>query len=441
MASNLQQRDRRIDRSTALTERALETIPDATQTNSKSPREYVRGVAPTYLERADGSHVWDVDGNEYIDYVMALGPVNLGYNYPPVKQAVEDQLDQGSMFTLSHPVEIDVAERLVEHVPSAEKVRFLKNGNDATTLAAKLARAYTDRDVVATHGYHGWTDVWQAGSHSRGIPDAVGDYTARFDYNDIESLERIFEAHPGDVAGIVMTPVKFDAPEDDFLEQVREIADREDALLVFDEILTGFRFGLGGAQEYFGVTPDLTCFAKAMANGYPVSALVGRSDVMDVITDDDFVYSMTYAGETLSLAAAKAAIDVMVDEDVTEHVWRQGETLSTGYNDLVAEFDLESYTECQGIPGPLTGISFSGDDDVSTNLLKSLFQQECIERGVLFGRQLVSYSHSDEDIAYTLDVYEQALETLAAGIRAGDVKDRLHGEPIGTSFSDVTNAQ
>ena len=431
--------DRQLSKSAEFAERARTLIPGGAQTQSKSPTQFVQGVAPTHIERGDGSHVWDVDGNEYIDYAMALGPVVLGHDYPEVTRAVEDQLADGSMYTMPHPLQVEVAELVAEAVPCAEMVRFGKNGNDVTTLSAKLARAYTERDVIATQGYHGWTDVWLSnGDASRGIPDAVGDYTESFDYNDIESLERIFEEHPDDVAAIVTTPVNLEPPEDDFLQQVREIADREGALLVFDEILTGFRFSLGGAQEYFDVTPDLACFAKAMANGFPISALAGRRDVMEIIADDDFIYSMTYAGEAPSLAAAKAAIGVQRDEDVHGHIARQGRVLRDGYNDLAAEFGLDEVTQCKGYPWR-TQVSFTDRSGVSGRIAKSLFMQECLRRGVLFsGTHLVSYSHTDEDIEQTLEVYRDGLAELADAYEQGDVEERLKGDPVGETMRERT---
>lgn len=430
---------RSLDRSSQLLTKARDLIPGCSQTNSKGPTQWVLDVAPTHLERGKGSHVWDVDGNEYVDYPMALGPVILGHDYPAVTDAVEQQLQDGTVFSMPHPLQIDVAEQFVDVVPCAEMVRFGKNGNDVTTLAAKLARAYTGRDIIATQGYHGWPDVWMGHtSLNRGIPDAVGELTASFEYNDIESLEKIFEEHPDDVAAIVTTPVNHAEPEDDFIQRMRKIADREDVLLIFDEILTGFRFAVGGAQEYFDVTPDLACFAKGMANGYPISAIAGRQDVMQMIEEDDVFFSMTYAGDALSLAAANACISVMRDEGVIDHIFEQGKTLKRGYNELAAAYGIDHRTECNGYP-PRFSARFQDEEGESDQLAKSLFMQECLERGVLFsGNHLVSYSHTDADIDHTLDVYEAAMETLADAIDADDVEDRLDGEPVGSTLRQRT---
>lgn len=424
---------RSLARSEKLLDRARRLIPGACQTNAKSPTSWVQGVAPTHLERGDGSHVWDVDGNEYIDHVSSLGPIILGHDYPAVTEAVAAQIVDGTMFSLPHPLQVEVAEQLVEAVPCAEAVRFAKNGNDVTTLAAKLARAYTDREVIATQGYHGWTDVWIGATElNRGVPAATGDLTVQFQYNDIESLERVFGAYPDDVAAVVMPAVHLEPPEDGFLERVRELTREKGALLVFDEIVTGFRFGVGGAQEHFGVTPDLACFAKAMANGYPISAIAGRRDVMELLEERDFFFTMTYAGEAVSLAAANACLSVLQDEPVVDHIFRQGEKLRDGYNDLAAEHGVADYTGCHGHP-PRSEVHFQDADGQPGILLKSLFIQECLERGVLFsGTHLPNYSHTDEDVERTLEVYDDAMAEVATALEEGDAMRRLKGSPIGT---------
>lgn len=434
--------ERSLERSQQLARKAAKLIPGGAQTGSKSPTQFVQGVAPTHIERGKGSHIWDVDGNEYIDYVMALGPILLGHDYPEVRDAVEDQLRDGTMFTMEHPLQVDVAELLTEVIPCAEMVQFAKNGNDVTTLAAKLARAHTGRDVIATQGYHGWPDVWMSATPiDRGIPDGIGKHTERFEYNDIEGLERIFDEHPGDVAAIVTTPVNLEAPKNDFLQRVREIADQEDALLVFDEILTGFRFALGGAQEYFGVTPDLACFAKGMANGYPISALAGRSDVMRVLEEQDVFFSTTYAGEVLSLAATKAAIGIQKEKDVHEHIAKQGEKLIDGYDELAAEFDTEDRTSTMGF-GPRFKITFTDESGETNHFAKSLFMQECMKRGVLFtDGHLPSYSHTDEDIEMTLGVYREAMKVLATAERHDDFEDRLEGASVGATLRERTGEE
>ncbi|WP_247004543.1 aminotransferase class III-fold pyridoxal phosphate-dependent enzyme [Halosolutus gelatinilyticus] len=439
---------RSVQRSLELAERARKLVPGASHTGSKSPKQFVQGVSPTHIQRAEGSRLWDVDDNEYVDCNAALGPVLLGHSYPDVTEVVADQIQDGTMYTMEHPLHVEVAELISDMVPCAEKVTFAKSGNDVTTLAAKVARAYTDRDVIATQGYHGWPDVWFSDNENldAGIPDVIGEYTESFEYNDIESIERIFEEHPDDVAAIVTTPVNLDPPEDEFLQRLREIADREGAVLVFDEVLTGFRFAPGGAQEYFGVTPDLACFAKAMANGYSISALAGKRDVMDVIARDDFFYSMTYAGDAATLAAAKATLTVQREENVHEHIFEIGEQLRDGYNDLAAELGLDDVTEANGYP-PRFSIGFSGDrvagpseDEVHVGrVLETLFMQEAHKRGVLFtGPHIPTYSHTEDDVDEILHTYRECLGVLDDAIESGDVESYLEGELVGASLRERT---
>ena len=428
--------ERSLVRSEELKARAERLIPTLAQTFSKGPTQFVQGVAPVFLERGDGSHVWDVDGNEYIDYINALGPIILGHNYPAVTEAVRRQMGDGTIFSLSHPLEVEVAELLVEVVPCAEMVRFAKNGSDVTSGAIRAARAFTGRDIIASEGYHGWHE-WSIArtTRNKGVPEPVRELTATFEYNDIAGLEKIFAKHPGEVAAVIMEPVETEEPEDGFLNKIRELTEREGALLIFDEIVTGFRVGLGGAQEYFGVTPDLACFGKAMANGYPVSAVVGRRHVMEWF--DEIFFSSTFGGEALSLAAAKATIGVMQSEPVFEHLWHQGRRLRDGYNVLAQEFEIDAYTRSQGL-GPRISMSFKDESGAESLPLKSLFQQESLKRGVLAsGGHNICYSHSDADIDYTLRVYRTALEICSVAIKEGDVLGRLEGAPLEPVFRRV----
>jgi glutamate-1-semialdehyde 2,1-aminomutase/spore coat polysaccharide biosynthesis protein SpsF len=413
--------------------RAQKVIPSCTQTFSKGPTQFVQGVAPVFLERGQGSHVWDVDGNEYIDYAMALGPIILGHNYPSVTEAVMRQMKDGTTFSLPHPLEVRLAEMLVEVIPCAEMVRFAKNGSDVTSGAVRVARAYTGRDVIACCGYHGWQD-WYIGTTTRnkGVPKPLAELSISCEYNNIASLERAFSEHPGKVAAVIMEPVGVAEPRDGFLRKVRDLTQREGALLIFDEIVTGFRMALGGAQEYYGVTPDLACFGKAMGNGYPIAAVVGRREIMELF--DEVFFSFTFGGEALSLAAAVATITEIRERDVIEHLWEQGQKLKDGYNVLAREFKLDERTGCVGFP-PRTVVTFKDENGEDSLLLKSLFQQECIRRGVLFsGSQNMCYSHNDADIDHTLRVYRTAMEILADAIHKENVKDRLEGEVVQPVF-------
>ena len=413
--------------------RARHVIPSCTQTFSKGPTQFVQGVAPIFLQRGRGSHVWDVDGNEYIDYPMALGPIVLGYDDPDVLAAVRAQLADGVTFSLAHPLEVEVAETLAKIVPCAEMVRFGKNGSDVTSGAVRAARAHTGRDVIACCGYHGWQD-WYIGTTTRrrGVPEAVCELTRTFTYNDLGSLERIFAEHRGRVAAVILEPVGVVEPEREFLQRVASVTHANGAVLIFDEIVTGFRLALGGAQERFGVVPDLACFGKAMANGFPLSAVVGRRAIMEVF--DEIFFSVTFGGEALSLAAARATMAKLHEKNVIEHLWRQGARLRDGYNALAREVGLASLTQCLGYP-PRTVLTFADGAGAESLATKSLFQQEMIKRGILIaGGFNLCYAHSDDDIRRTLDACRDALAILARALAEGRVEASLEGPVIQPVF-------
>jgi glutamate-1-semialdehyde 2,1-aminomutase/spore coat polysaccharide biosynthesis protein SpsF len=374
-----------------------------------------------------------VDGNQYIDYPMALCPIVLGYSYPAVTEAVKKQLADGITFSLPHPLEIEVAEQLAELIPCAEMARFGKNGSDATAGAVRLARSYTGRDKIACCGYHGWQD-WYIGttSFNRGVPKSVQQLTLTFEYNKIESLQRLFAEHPGEIAAVILEPIGVAEPHESFLRQIRELCSRESCLLIFDEIITGFRLARGGAQEHFGVIPDLACFGKAMANGFPISAVVGPREIMKLF--EETFFSFTFGGEALSLAAAQATMKEIAEKDVIGHLWEQGRVLMDGVNVLAHEFGLERFVRCAGLP-PRTVVNFYDESGRDSLLIKSLFQQECFKRGVLFsGGQNMCYSHSNEDIEYTLRVYRTAMEIVAEGIRHEQVREKIEGTPVQPVF-------
>jgi len=427
---------RNLTRSQDLKRWAEALIPGASQTLSKGPTQYVEGIAPTFLVRGQGCHVWDADGNQYIDYPMALGPIILGHAYSAVDEAVKRQMNDGTVFSLPHPLEIEVAERLVTMVPCAEMVRFAKNGSDATAGAVRLARAYTGKDRIACCGYHGWQD-WYIGSttFNGGVPLAVQQLTQTFEYNNIESLKCIFAEHPNQVAAVILEPVGVVEPQQGFLEQIRELCRREGALLIFDEVITGFRLARGGAQEHFNVIPDLACFGKAMANGYPLSAIVGPREIMKHF--DEAFFSFTFGGEALSLAAAQATMKEIAEKEVIPHLWEQGRKLQDGVNVLAREFGVERFVRCLGL-APRTVVTFSDQSGRESLLIKSLFQQECLKRDVLFscGHNLC-FSHSADDIEYTLRVYRAAMEIVGAAIRQENVSERLEGKPVQAVFRRV----
>ena len=422
----------KLDISKKLLKKARDLIPACTQTFSKGPSQFVQGIAPNFVSRAEGCKIWDVDGNEFIDYTMALGPMVLGYNYPIVNEAIISQLKEGTTFTLPHKIEVELAELLVNIIPCAEMVRYGKNGSDVTSAAVRAARAYTGREKIACCGYHGWQD-WYIGTTTRnkGVPKCVRELTLAFEYNNIESLVEIFDKNKDEVACVIMEPVSTIEPKDNFLEEVKKVTHENDAILVFDEVVTGFRIALGGAQEYYGVIPDLACFGKGMANGMPISAIVGKSDIMGEF--EEIFFSFTFGGETLSIAAAIATINEIIEKKVIEYIWNTGNILVNGIKKLIKENELENYVEIIGLP-PRTVMTFKNEKGEESLEMKSLFQQECIKRGVLFtGAHNISYSHTKETIDKTMEVYSESLKILKEAIETSSIRDRLEGgivEPV-----------
>ncbi len=414
-------------------ERALKIIPLGSQTFSKSMTQYPYGVSPYFIKRGKGSHVWDVDGNEYIDFVNALAAVTLGYNDIDVTSAVRAQLEDGTIFTLPHELEIKVAEKITEMVPCAEMVRFGKNGSDATSGAIRLARAYTRRDHVVVCGYHGWQD-WYIGSTSRnlGVPKAVSDLTHTFTYNDVESLHKIFKEYPDQIAAVIMEPMNVIEPENGFLEKVKELTHENKAVFIFDETVTGFRFANGGAQEYFGVIPDLATFGKGLANGYPVSAIAGTAEIMRLM--EEVFFSFTFGGETLSLAAALAAMTKIQKEPVIEKLWSQGRKIVGETKLLIESYGLKDVLSIGG--KECWSFLIFKDSDIYTQWeLKTLFLQEVLSRGIMtVGSHNMSYAHSDDDIARLLKVYSDVFRIAQEVLMKKDLNERLHTKPISQLF-------
>jgi glutamate-1-semialdehyde 2,1-aminomutase len=414
--------------------RAVGLIPAVTQTLAKGPGQYVKGVAPKYLLRGKGAHVWDVDGNEYLDYTMGVGPLSLGYCYDAVDAAIKRQLEYGITFSMMHPLEVEVAELIREVIPNAESVRFSKTGCDVTTAAVRLARAFTGREKVLCCGYHGWHDWYIAVTdRNKGIPQVTRDLTYTFNYNDIQS---VIDSIDMDTACVILEPVVFEAPSENFLHKVKEICQRNGTLLIFDEMWTGFRLALGGAQEYFGVKADLACFSKAAANGMPLSILTGRQDVMQLLEKKVFFFT-TFGGEALSLAAAKATIEELRDKEVPEYLDRIGNAIKEGYNTIAAGLGM-NYTKCSGF-GFRTILTF--DASAGNPLeIKSLVQQELIKRGVLWGGfHTVSYSHSEADIDYTISAYREILPIIEKAVNENTVRRLLRGEPVEPVFRKTGN--
>ena len=423
----------RYQRSEELLERALKTIPLGSQTFSKSKTQYPFGVSPYFIQRGLGSHVWDVDGNEYIDMISSLASVTLGYNDPDVTASVKVQLEEGVIFSLPHPIEMQVAEKICEIVPCAERVRFGKNGSDATAGAIRLARAYTNRDHVAVCGYHGWQD-WYIGStlRNRGVPKATRDLTHTFAYNDIESLDKLFREWPEQIAAVILEPMNVVEPKDGFLEKVKELAHKHGALLVFDETITGFRYANGGAQEYFGVTPDLATFGKGLANGYPVSAVAGRADMMKLM--EEIFFSFTFGGETLSLAAALATMQKLQREPVVATIQRQGKKIIEGLTAIISNNNAGNILSVSGHP-TWSFLLIKDTAPYTQWQIKTLFMQEMLARGILtFGSHNINYSHSDDDVKKLLAVYGEVIPMLVTGVNDQTLEKMLCCQPLEPLF-------
>ena len=417
----------RYKNSEAMLERALKTIPLGSQTFSKSKTQFPFGASPFYLEKGKGSKVWDVDGNEYLDFMSALLCVSIGYADEDVTNAVCEQIKTGVSFSLPHRLEMEVSEQLVSMIPCAEKVRFGKNGSDATSAAIRLARAYTKKDIVLVCGYHGWQD-WYIGSTTRnlGVPLSTQELTKVFKYNDMGSLSDLVNAYRGQIAAIIMEPMNLEYPKEGYLQNVQRIAKKEGIVFIFDETITGCRFAKGGAQEFFGVTPDLATFGKGLANGFPLSAIVGKSEIMDLM--EDIFFSGTFAGETASLAAAKVVLDKVESLNIPETLAETGNYLLDRLNSLIKELGCEYFLGTAGHPS-WSFLLISDTDNYTSFEIKTLFMQEMLKRGILtFGTHNISYSHTKQDVDCLLSAYKKVFPLLKKALEDNNLINKLECE-------------
>jgi len=407
--------------------RAKKLIPALSQTFSKAHYSYVDGVYPTYLSHGNGSHVFDVDNNEYIDFVLGLGPITLGYNYPSVNKAIKTQLSKGISFSIPHFLEVEASEKINSIIPGAEMVRFAKTGSDAGTAAIRAARAITKRNNIAYWGgggvWHDWFTVIT--SKNEGIPKILRKMIRKFEYNDIESLKVLFEDWHGEVAAVYMEPMMTKFPKNNFLNNVKSIAKKNGALLIFDEVITGFRYSRGGAQELLKIKSDLAVFGKGVANGMPLAVITGKRKYMEKF--NDIFYSTTYGGETLSLAASIAVINEIKRKPVIKHCWNLGSILNSEFNKLADEIGVN--IKMEGMP-VRSSIICKNSNGKPSLLIKSLFYQEMVKRGILFGPGWVflSYSHSMKDIKKTLDESKKSMKIVKNAIDTKTVKSSLQGK-------------
>ena len=403
--------DARIKKSEALFQEAREYIPGGAQL-SRCPTNFVPGAYPLYVQKTQGCRFTDIDGNEYIDYLMGYGPIILGYCYPRVNDAVRGMLDKCTVITMSHPIHVELARELVRIVPCAEMVYPRKTGSGATSTAVKIARVYTGKEKVIRYGYSGWHDwSWECPwwrDYASGAPKILADYIFDIPYNDLEALEKLLKAQCDQVACLIMEPVKLTPPKQGYLQGVRDLCRKYGVLLIFDEIKTGFRLALGGGQEYFGVTPDMATLSKAMANGFPIAAVVGRREVMAVA--ERMSLSATFDGEVTAMAAALATIHEIEDKKVNQHLWAVGQRLMAGLDGLAKETGIEA--QCVGLP-PMPYLDFVSKDAIENQVLKNIFYRETARNGVFFAPNhlwYVTYSHKEKDIDQTLEIARNAFK-------------------------------
>jgi glutamate-1-semialdehyde 2,1-aminomutase len=425
-----------FSKSRDLQPKAHRLIPGGAHTYAKGDDQFPER-APAFIVRGNGCHVWDVDGNEFIEYGMGLRAVTLGHAYQPVVEAAYRQMQLGSNFTRPAKLEVDLAASFLEIVGGADMVKFAKNGSDVTTAAVKLARAFTGRDLVAICADQPFfsTDDWFIGTTdmNAGIPQLIAEMTLKFRYNDIGSLRDVFDRHPGGIACVVMEAEAATAPVPGYLSQVKKLCDERGALLIFDEMITGFRWHLGGAQKFHDVVPHLSTFGKAMGNGFAISALAGKREIMRLggLDHDQprvFLLSTTHGAETHALAASLETIRTYRDQGVVEFLWRQGERLRTGINRSIAQNHLEGFFELIGRPCNLV-FSTCDQDGERSQAFRTLFLQETIRRGVIAPSFVMSFAHTDADIDRTAEAVHEALRVYRKALSEG-IDKYLEGRPI-----------
>jgi glutamate-1-semialdehyde 2,1-aminomutase len=427
-------------RSRELGARLANLVPGGAHTYAKGADQYP-SQSPAILVRGRGSHVWDADGNEFIEYGMGLRAVSLGHAFPAVVDAVRASLDLGTNFTRPSEMELTCAERFLEVIPTADMVKFTKDGSTATSAAIKLARRATGRDMIAIchdHPFFSYDDWFMSTTTADGgIPPAEHERIVAFSYNDLASLTEAHLRHPDRIAAVILEPARTEPPSAGFLEGVRSLCDAHGSVLVFDEMITGFRYDLHGAQHLYGVTPDLSTFGKAMANGFSASALAGRRELMSLggrlrAEDDVFLLSTTHGAEIPALAATIATIDVYMSEPVVASLHRSGEELARGFREVSERHGLGDHVFPVGFPCNLLFATRDAEGRPSQSL-RTLFLQETIRRGVLMPSLVVSYSHTNLEIERTIEAIDAALTVYARALDDG-VDDLLVGPPSRTVF-------
>jgi glutamate-1-semialdehyde 2,1-aminomutase len=426
-----------FEKSKAMQARVHDVIPGGAHTYAKGDDQFPER-APAYIARGKGCHLWDIDGNEFIEYGMGLRAVTLGHAYAPVMEAAYRQMLLGNNFNRPALLELECAQMLQSMVPGADMVKFAKDGSTIVTGALKLARAYTGRDLVAISSdspFFSYND-WFIGTTAvdGGIPAIEKSLTVRFDYNDIASLERLFAAYPDRIAMVLMEPCRTVEPKDGFLTKAAELTRQHGAVFMFDETISGFRFHRGGAQSIYGVTADLSCFGKAMANGFSLSALTGRREIMELgglrqqKRERVFLLSTTHGAEYPALAAAVETMRIYRDEPVIEHLYAVGEQLRSGFEAVAKDLGLSDYLTIAGRPCNLL-YGTRDHDGQPSQAYRTLFLQELIRWGVLAPSFIVSYSHDQTDIDYTIEAVRRAAMVYRQALDARSTDGLLVGQP------------
>lgn len=430
-----------LPRSSAANERMHEVIPGGAHTYAKGDDQYPEDFAPV-ISHGLGAHVWDVDGNDYVELGSGLRSVSLGHAHPRVLEAVRRELDRGANFVRPSIVELAAAERFLETVPTAEMVKFAKNGSDVTTAAVRLARAATGRPLVALCRDHPFfsTDDWFIGTTpmSAGVPDSIAKLTVAFPYGDLGATEDMLRRHDGQVACLMLEPATLQEPPPGYLAALRELAHRHGSLLVFDEMITGFRWSEAGAQGLYGVVPDLSTFGKALGNGFAVSALAGRRDVMELgglrhSRERVFLVSTTHGAETHALAAAMAVLETYVDEGISGQLHAIGERLATGIREVAEDAGVGEHLVVRGRASNLVYATLDENLRPSQEY-RTLFLRQLLAGGVLAPSFVVSSALTDADIDRTIEVAAQACRVYRKALDAQDPATWTGGRPVRPVF-------
>ena len=398
-----------------LWENALKLMPRGTQTMSKCPDQFVDGVYPKFVSSGKGAYLYGLDGKKYLDYMCALGPIILGYNHPSTNKAIKKQLKNGIIFSWPTLLEQELAQLISDVVPCAEQVRFCKNGTDADLAAVRIARSYTGKEKILkpSGGYHGWGDWHAITMREYGVPKCLKELIDEFEFNNLDSLEVLLKK--GDAAAVILEPQALTTPQPGYLEGVRELCTKYKAVLIFDEVVTGFRWSLGGAQEYFGVTPDLCCMGKAVANGMPLGIIAGKAEYMNEL--NHVFFSMTFGGEALSLAAAIATIKELQTKDYN-YLWELGNMLDKGIKDAAQKYNLDITFAGDA---PRHNLSFNPETYEDADGLKAMFYQEMVKQGILFPNVIyIQFSHTKKDIKKTIKAADKAFKFVSENINDAD---------------------